>query len=60
MKEFMTTKEASIKWDISARRINVLCKTGRIPGGYKEENQWFIPAEAEKPVDKRLKGDAPR
>ena len=60
MKEFMTTKEASIKWDISARRINVLCKTGRIPGVYKEENQWFIPTEAEKPVDKRLKGDAPR
>ena len=28
----MTTKEASEKWDIIERRINVLCKEGRIPG----------------------------
>lgn len=55
MGQFMTTKEASGKWDISTRRINVLCKTGRIPGAYKEDKQWRIPADAEKPADKRLK-----
>lgn len=58
MGRFMTTKEASIKWNISPRRINVLCKSERIPGAYKEDNQWFIPANAEKPMDKRLKKGA--
>ena len=55
MDKFMTTKEASVKWDISTRRINVLCKTGRISGAFKEENQWYIPIDANKPADKRLK-----
>ncbi len=55
MREVITTKEASEKWEISARRINILCKTGRIPGAYKKDNQWFIPVDAKKPVDKRLK-----
>lgn len=59
MGEFMTTREAVARWDISARRINVLCKTGRIYGAYKEDNQWLIPADAVKPADKRLKADAP-
>lgn len=55
MGKFMTTKEASVKWDISTRRINVLCKDGRIPDVYKRDNQWFIPADAVKPADKRFK-----
>ena len=58
MAKFMTTKEASEKWDISERRINVLCKEGRILGAYKENKRWILPADAVKPADKRLKGDA--
>ena len=58
MAKFMATKEASEKWDISERRINVLCKEGRIPGAYKENKKWLIPVNAVKPADKRLKGDA--
>ena len=46
MAKFMTTKEASEKWDITERRINVLCKEGRIPGAYKENKRWIIPADA--------------
>ena len=57
MAKFMTTKEASEKWDITERRINVLCKEGRISGAYKENKRWIIPADAVKPADKRLKGD---
>lgn len=59
MSNYMTTKDASAKWDISERRINVLCKEGRIPGAYKENKKWVIPADAVKPADKRLKGDGP-
>ncbi len=57
MAEYMTTKEASEKWDITERRINVLCKEGRIPGAYKEDKRWIIPINAVKPADKRLKGE---
>ena len=53
----MTTKEASEKWNITERRINVLCKEGRIPGAYKEDKRWVIPINAVKPADKRLKGE---
>ncbi len=58
MSKYMTTKEVSEKWGITERRINVLCKEGRISGAYKENNRWFIPNNASKPVDKRLKKDA--
>ena len=57
MAKFMTTKEAAEKWNITERRINVLCKEGRIPGAYKENKRWVIPADAVKPADKRLKED---
>ena len=53
----MTTKEASEKWNITERRINVLCKEGRISGAYKEDKRWVIPINAVKPADKRLKGE---
>ncbi len=56
MEKFMTTREASEKWNITERRINVLCKEGRIPGAYKDNKRWLIPNETGKPVDKRLKG----
>lgn len=56
MEKFMTTREASEKWNITERRINVLCKEGRIPGAYKDNKRWLIPDETEKPADKRLKG----
>ena len=57
MAKFMTTKEASEKWNIIERRINVLCKEGRILGAYKENKRWIIPSDAVKPADKRLKGE---
>lgn len=55
MAVMMTTGEASARWGISMRRINTLCQTGRIPGAYKEGKQWFLPVDAKKPKDKRVK-----
>lgn len=51
--EFMTTKEAVTKWNISERRIRQLLKNGRIEGAIKNGNSWNIPVDAIKPVDKR-------
>ena len=52
--DFMSTKEAVLKWGISERRIRKLLKDGRIEGAFKNGNSWNIPIDALKPVDKRI------
>lgn len=52
---YMTAKEAAAKWNISDRRIRVLCSEGKIPGAYQEGRGWRIPINAEKPADGRHK-----
>lgn len=53
--EYMTIQEASIKWGITSRRIQVLCAEGRLEGAVKFGRQWAIPADLEKPDDARIK-----
>lgn len=52
---YMAVKEAAAKWNISDRRIRVLCSEGKIPGAYQEGRGWKIPIDAEKPADGRFK-----
>lgn len=54
MQNMMTIKEAAEIWGISTRRILKLCSEGRIPGAVKD-GKWLIPADAMKPIDKRVK-----
>ena len=51
---YMNIKEASDRWGISTRRIQVLCSDGRIDGASKLGREWAIPADAEKPADNRV------
>ena len=53
--EYMTIQEASDKWNISARRIQVLCSSGRLCGAVKFGRQWAIPCNVDKPIDARIK-----
>lgn len=53
--KYITAKEASEKWGISDRRIQLLCKQGRINGAYRLGWTWAIPEDAEKPADARLR-----
>jgi hypothetical protein len=53
--EYMTIQDASEKWGISSRRIQVLCSEGRLPGAVKFGRQWAIPADLDKPADARVK-----
>ncbi len=55
MGNYRTTKETAMVWNISERRVVLLCKEGRIAGAIKEGRVWKIPVEAEKPSDKRVK-----
>ena len=52
--EYLTIKQAAEKWDISERRIQVLCREGRIEGVKRFGRAWEIPNDAEKPVDARV------
>jgi len=53
--EYMTANQASKKWKISQRRVQVLCADGRIPGVFKLGEAWAIPADTQKPEDNRRK-----
>lgn len=53
MNGYITAEQASEKWGVSVRRIQVLCREGRIPGTEKHGNTWFIPESATKPMEKR-------
>lgn len=53
--EYLTTTEMAEKWNISSRRIGILCTEGRIDGVIKKGKMWLIPADAVKPEDGRLK-----
>ena len=53
MLSFISAKEAAEKWDISQRRVAILCSENRIDGAMMVGNMWIIPSTAEKPIDKR-------
>ena len=53
--EYITANQASKKWGISQRRVQILCAEGRIPGVFKLGETWAIPEETKKPIDKRKK-----
>ena len=53
--EYFTTVQMSEKWNITSRRIGVLCSEGRIDGAIKKGKTWLIPSDAVKPEDARYK-----
>ena len=52
----MTTKQAAEKWGISDRRVRTLCAGGQIEGAWREGKLWFVPDNASKPADGRIRG----
>lgn len=52
--ESLTVGQAAEKWNLSPRSVQQLCVQGRIPGAKKFGKSWAIPADAEKPGDRRL------
>lgn len=53
--EFLTTKEVSEQWKVSARRVATLCEDGRLKGAVKKGKTWLIPSDVIKPEDGRYK-----
>lgn len=54
---YMTASQAAEKWNISQRRVQILCSQNRIDGVFKLGENWAIPGNAEKPIDNRKKGN---
>ena len=52
---YMTVKETATRWNISDRRVRMLCMCGKIKGAYKEGREWKIPIDAKKPEDGRYR-----
>ncbi len=53
MIQFMSAREAAEKWNISNRRVSILCAENRIPNVAMLGRMWLIPRDAEKPIDAR-------
>ena len=53
MIQYITAREAAEKWNISQRRVSILCAENRIPNVAMLGNMWIIPRNAEKPTDAR-------
>lgn len=53
MLQYITAKEAAEKWNISQRRVSILCAENRIPDVAMLGNMWIIPRNSEKPADAR-------
>lgn len=51
--EYLTTAEIAEKWNVSRRRVTVLCGEGRIEGVIQKGDIWLIPDDATKPIDGR-------
>lgn len=45
--DYISVSEAEKKWNISARRLQQLCKSGAITGAVKQGRSWLIPEDAE-------------
>ena len=52
--EYISVKEASVRWGISERRVRALCESGRIEGVTRcGDWVWSIPASTQRPADGR-------
>ncbi|MGI5848495.1 MAG: Fic family protein [Christensenellales bacterium] len=51
--EYISVNQAAEQWNLSDRRVRLLCEQGKIEGAVKEGRSYRIPADAIKPADGR-------
>lgn len=52
---YISVSDAATKFNISRRRVQLLCEQGRISGANMIDGVWLIPETATKPADRRRK-----
>lgn len=58
--QYMSVKQAALRWDISERSVRNYCAAGRVNGAFLAGKTWLIPIQAEKPERSRKKDNAPK
>ncbi len=53
--EYMKIVDAAAAWNLSVRRVQILCKSGAIEGAVRMGRDWMIPVNANRPADGRRK-----
>lgn len=53
MFDYISVRDAAVKWGVSERRIQKLCEEKRIEGVVRFGRSWAIPKVAVKPADAR-------
>lgn len=56
---YISVSDAAEKFNISKRRVQLLCEQGRIEGANRMSGVWLIPTNAQKPTDARRKSTVP-
>ena len=51
--DYLTVTQAAEKWSVSSRRVRLLCANGEIEGVIRKGYLYMIPADTEKPLDRR-------
>lgn len=51
--EYLTSNEIAEKWNISSRRVRILCSEGRVEGAIQKGILWLIPSNTQKPRELR-------
>lgn len=47
---YISVKQAAEKWGVTTRRVQDLCKQGRVPGAQRWERTWMLPEDAAYPA----------
>lgn len=53
--DMISCKDLANNWGVSTKTVTNFCKDGKIPGAIKVGRSWQVPANAQKPEDKRIK-----
>ncbi|MGL4949823.1 MAG: Fic family protein [Anaeroplasmataceae bacterium] len=57
MKDYIKVSEAAKRWNLSSRRVRILCSENKIYGVIRIGNLYMIPIDTPKPIDgRRLRG----
>ncbi len=50
MNGYITVQEATEKWGVTPRQVQILCKENRITGATRMSRIWIISEDAKKPT----------
>ena len=53
--EYLKIEEIAALWEVGVRRVQLLCKEGKIAGAVRFGRDWMIPKDAKKPTDGRTR-----